>query len=78
MSWAAAFQTSCERTAGKPSAENGEGVFMILVIMVIAALIGGFVAQSKGKNVFLWFILCGFFPIALIFLFFMKSESAQA
>lgn len=51
---------------------------MILIIMVIAALIGGFVAQSKGKNVFLWFILCGFFPLALIFLFFMKSESAQA
>lgn len=49
---------------------------MILVIMVIAALIGGFVAQSKGKNVFLWFILSGFFPLALIFLFFMKSEAA--
>lgn len=49
---------------------------MILIIMVIAALVGGFVAQSKGKNVLLWFILCGFFPIALIFLFFMKSENA--
>lgn len=44
--------------------------------MIAAALIGGFVAQSKGKNVFLWFILCGFFPLALIFLAFMKSEAA--
>lgn len=50
---------------------------MILIVMVIAALIGGFVAQSKSKNVFLWFILCGFFPLALIFLFFMKSENAR-
>lgn len=49
---------------------------MIFVIMIAAALIGGFVAQSKGKNVFLWFILCGFFPLALIFLAFMKSEAA--
>ena len=58
-----------------PPTENGEDVFVIFIIMIVAALIGGFVAQSKGKNVFLWFILCGFFPIALIFLFFMKSEA---
>ncbi|NSZ00642.1 hypothetical protein G6M70_06110 [Agrobacterium tumefaciens] len=49
---------------------------MILIIMVVAALVGGFVAQSKGKNIFLWFMMCGFFPLALIFLVFMKSENA--
>lgn len=51
---------------------------MIFVIMLIAALIGGFMATSKGKNVFLWFVLCGLFPIAILFLAFMRSEAAVA
>lgn len=49
---------------------------MIFIIMIIAAVIGGFVANAKGKNVVLWVILCGAFPIALIVLFFLKSEAA--
>lgn len=47
---------------------------IFIVILLVAALIGGFMAQAKGKNVFLWFILCGLFPIAVVFLAFMKSE----
>lgn len=60
----------------QPFRHDFRGVPVIFVIMIVAALIGGFVAQSKRKNVFLWFILCGVFPLALIFLCFMKSEAA--
>ena len=55
--------------------EAGElPLYSEIPIFIVAALIGGFVAQAKGKNVFLWFVLCGVFPIALLFLAFMKSE----
>lgn len=49
---------------------------IFIVIALVAGLIGGFMASAKGKNVFLWFILCGLFPIAIVFLAFMKSEIA--
>lgn len=48
----------------------------IIVIMLIAGLIGGFMAQAKGKSVLLWVILAACFPIALIFLAFMGKEEA--
>lgn len=51
---------------------------MLLLICAVAGLIGGFMAQAKGKNVFLWFILCAFFPIAIVFLALSKSEAAPA
>ncbi len=50
---------------------------IFIVIALIAALIGGFMASAKGKNVFLWFILCGLFPIAIVLLAFMKAEVAS-
>lgn len=50
---------------------------IFIVIALIAGLIGGFMASAKGKNVFLWFILCGLFPIAIVFLAFMKAEDAS-
>ena len=49
---------------------------MIFVIILIAGLIGGFLASSKGKNAFLWFVLSAVFPPAILILAFMKSERA--
>ncbi len=49
---------------------------MIIVIMIIAGLIGGFLAQAKGKNVFLWSSV-GLLPIAPIILAFMKRETGH-
>jgi len=50
---------------------------IFIVVALVAGLIGGFMASSKGKNVFLWFILCGIFPLAIVILAFMKSENAS-
>lgn len=49
---------------------------MIFIVMLVAGLIGGFLASSKGKNAFLWFVLSAVFPPAILFLAFMKSERA--
>ncbi len=42
---------------------------MILAIMAIAAIVGGLVAHNKGRMVFLWTVLCGLIPLALLILF---------
>ena len=47
----------------------------ILLIALVSGLIGGFIANSKGKHVFLWFILCALFPlVGLIVLLLSKSN----
>ncbi|MFG1225279.1 YrzE family protein [Xanthobacter wiegelii] len=52
---------------------------VIVLIALVSGLIGGFLASSKGKNVFLWFILCAMFPlVGLIILLFSKNKAAQA
>jgi RNA polymerase subunit RPABC4/transcription elongation factor Spt4 len=33
---------------------------------VIAAVIGGYVAYRKGRNMFLWGLACGIMPLAVI------------
>lgn len=48
---------------------------MIVIIMLIAGLIGGFLAQAKGKNIFLWSVLSAVVPVAILFLAFMKREA---
>jgi len=47
---------------------------IFIVIMLIAGVAGGFMAQAKGKSIPLWVVLSACFPIALIFLAFMKKE----
>jgi hypothetical protein len=47
---------------------------IFLVIAVISGTAGGFLARSKGKEVFLWAILCFFFPIAILILAFKDDE----
>lgn len=50
---------------------------IILVIALLFGLIGGFMANAKGKNVFLWFALCALFPlIGILILLFSKDDSA--
>ncbi|WP_172745795.1 hypothetical protein [Neorhizobium sp. T7_12] len=46
---------------------------MIFIIMIVAGIVGGFMAQAKGKSIPLWSILSACFPFALIFLAFMKK-----
>lgn len=49
----------------------------ILLIAIVSGLIGGFIANSKGKNVFLWFILCALFPlVGLVVLLLLKGNQA--
>ncbi|UIY30989.1 hypothetical protein LZK73_11940 [Neorhizobium galegae] len=47
---------------------------MIFIIMIVAGVVGGFMAQAKGKNIPFWSILSACFPFALIFLAFMKKH----
>lgn len=51
---------------------------IFLIIALAAAVIGALVAQSKGKSVVLWAVLCGLFPIALLVLAFMSNENDEA
>lgn len=45
----------------------------LLFVFLISGLIGGFIAQAKRKNVFLWFVLCGLFPLIGIVVLLMKK-----
>ncbi len=42
---------------------------MILAAMIIGAILGGLVASNKGRNIFVWAVLCGIMPLALFILF---------
>ena len=48
-------------------------IFLVLVA-VVAGLIGMGIADSKGLNKGLWFVVCALFPIAILFVAFAKSE----
>ncbi len=42
---------------------------MILpIIMLLSGILGGIVAQNKGRNLFLWTLLCGIMPLCVLIL----------
>lgn len=51
---------------------------IFVIVAVVAGLIGGFMAQAKGKDVALWGILCALFPIAILILAFKEDEPRHA
>jgi hypothetical protein len=52
---------------------GGIGVpeLIILFILFLPAILGGFLAKSKGRNVVVWFMLSGLFWLPIIILLFL-------
>ncbi len=42
---------------------------LILVMMLVGGILGGIVAQNKGRNLFFWTLLCGLMPLCILILF---------
>ncbi|OGW32821.1 MAG: hypothetical protein A2X59_10470 [Nitrospirae bacterium GWC2_42_7] len=38
----------------------------ILIIQIIAGIAGSIIAAKKGRNYFLWFLLCFIFPVSVL------------
>jgi hypothetical protein len=51
---------------------------IFLIVAILAGLLGGFIAQAKGKDVALWGILCAMLPLAILILAFLSSETSAA
>jgi hypothetical protein len=51
---------------------------IFLLVLVISGIIGALIAQSKNKNVGLWFVICFFFSlIGILILLFSKADESQ-
>ncbi len=47
---------------------------MLLAAMLVGAILGGIIANNKGRNVFLWAVLCGVMPLILFVLFALPRQ----
>ncbi|MBX9925700.1 MAG: hypothetical protein K2Y05_05030 [Hyphomicrobiaceae bacterium] len=54
------------------------GVDLILVIVLLSGVIGGFIASAKGKNAFLWFVLCALLPLVGHLILAFSSSNHEA
>ncbi len=50
---------------------------LIPIIMLIGGILGGIVAQNKGRNLFVWTLLCGIMPLCLLLLFALPKMAQQ-
>ncbi len=41
-------------------------MFRYILLVIIAGIVGGIIATSKGRSPILWFILCALFPLLII------------
>ncbi len=50
---------------------------LIPVLMLVGGILGGIVAQNKGRNLFVWTLLCGLMPLCLLILFALPKLAQQ-
>ena len=50
-------------------------VFLGFLVVIVAGVIGGFMAASRGRSVATWCLLCALFPPLLLVLYYMKPRS---
>lgn len=48
-----------------------------IVLVVVAGIVGAILAQSKGRNPILWFILCALVPLLVIAVALLPSVVAK-
>ncbi|KAF0215909.1 MAG: hypothetical protein FD174_3919 [Geobacteraceae bacterium] len=46
--------------------------FFVFLIVLIPGILGGWLAANRGRNIAGWCILCAFFPIFLMVIYFHK------
>ncbi len=49
-------------------------VYILIFFMLLAAYMGGTIAQKKGYHKVVWFFLCGFMPILVLALMLFPSK----
>lgn len=47
-------------------------VFLIFMVVIVAGMIGGFMAADRGRRVFFWCLLCALLPPFLLVLYFSR------
>jgi uncharacterized membrane protein YtjA (UPF0391 family) len=52
-------------------------MYRYLIIAVIAGIIGGIIAQRKGYNQLLWFILCAFVPLLIFVVLILPPQESK-
>ncbi|MDR3578915.1 MAG: hypothetical protein P4L44_03010 [Oryzomonas sp.] len=50
-------------------------VFLGFLVVIVAGVMGGFMAANRGRSVAAWCLLCTLFPPLLLALYFMKPRS---
>ncbi len=50
---------------------------LIVIAMLVGGIMGGIVAQNKGRNLFFWTLLCGVMPLCLLILFALPKLAQQ-
>lgn len=46
--------------------------FLFLLVILVPAAVGGWLAANRGRNVVGWCLLCAFFPIFLLVIYYNK------
>ena len=52
-------------------------MYRYLAIAIIAGIVGSSIAQRKGHNRFLWFILCAVVPLLIIVILVLPTKVAM-
>ncbi len=46
--------------------------YVVILIMMVPAVIGGVLAANRARSVLLWSVLCALFPVFLMVIYFNK------
>jgi RNA polymerase subunit RPABC4/transcription elongation factor Spt4 len=52
-------------------------MYRLLIIQIIAGIVGAIVANKKGRNYGLWFLLCFFFPPMFFLILMLPPKLTQ-
>jgi RNA polymerase subunit RPABC4/transcription elongation factor Spt4 len=52
-------------------------VFRVLLFQIAAGLLGGYIARSKGRNPFLWGLLCFILPLLVLAILVLPARETR-
>lgn len=52
-------------------------MYRVLLFQIIAAVAGGLLAHTKGRNPVIWSLLCFFFPLLFIVILVLPAQAAR-